>query len=201
MEDFEQDEFISKTQTAKQIDSIIKSAYSKTIQSKKRARFLVFGPGAENDDYRLLRRPVKTETESLGQWADFPEEIHDHKIKEYGTELGLSEAEITSILESWPAKELLLMQKYDFTIILLISEGPISEFSTFFAKVDVAHKIRLFVRKDVRKTNGYLNCGPIELFEKVHKQVYEFCEKSDLLEKIRKLVSDIMAYKFISDIF
>lgn len=177
MADFEKDQFIPKNQTARQIDSIIKAAYSKTIKSRKRVRFLVLGPSSKNDAYDLLRKPVKREIENLGQEAEFPEDISDYEVKTFGKELGMSDAEITSILDSWPSKELLMMQKYDITIILLVSEGPISEFSTFFTKSQVAHKIRLFVRKDIRKTDGYVNCGPIELFEKIHKQVYEFCEQ------------------------
>ena len=81
---------------------------------------------------------------------------------------------------------------------LLMSIGSIAEYSTFFIKENVAHKIRLYVLKKHVNSKNYLNTGPIDLFRKVHKQVYQFSKPEDLLKIAAEMVRGILALRIMS---
>jgi hypothetical protein len=96
-------------------------------------------------------------------------------------------------------KEYSLMRKYDYTIILMMSIGSVSEYSTFFTKPKVAHKIRLFILKKHAKSKSYLANGPIRTFRNHYRQVYAFSQPEDLLEIATKMLVNILEYRMISD--
>jgi hypothetical protein len=109
---------------------------TQSLIGKSTLSFLVFGPGKRSKKYLTHRVPVKNLIEELDQNADFPEDIR--VIPESNP---LAEA----LADNVATRELDLMRKYDYTIILLFSVGSISEYSQYVTKSDVAYKIRLCV--------------------------------------------------------
>jgi hypothetical protein len=91
------------------------------------------------------------------------------------------------------------MMDYDYTIILMMSIGSVSEYSTFFIKPKVGYKIRLFILKKYTRSSSYLTTGPIRMFKNHYRQVYIFCQPEDLLEKATKMLVDILAYRIMTD--
>jgi hypothetical protein len=155
---------------------------TQSLIGKSTLSFLVFGPGKESKDYLSHRVPVKNLFEELDQSADFPEDIRVIPISN-----SLAEA----LADNVATRELDLMRKYDYTIILLISVGSISESSLYVTKADVAYKIRLYVPERYRK-RSYLMTGPVKAFKDVHRHVYYFKNPKHLLEMIRELVTRML---------
>jgi hypothetical protein len=125
-----------KSQKARKIDHTITQSPNNSILS-----FLVFGPGRNPKEFHLYRVPVKSLIERMGQVAAFPEDV---KIPSQGDSIAKELADNPAI------KELNLMKEYDYTIILLISAGSISEFSMFMSKQEIAYKIRLYIPQKYR---------------------------------------------------
>jgi hypothetical protein len=172
-----------KSETAQKVSNIIdESIINKSTESNIKVRFLIFGPGKDSKEYVTHRLALKNMIQNnMHQIAKFPE---DEKAK-FGN----------AVID-----EYFMMEDYDYTIILLMSIGSISEYSTFFIKEKVAHKIRLYVLKKHVRSKSYLSSGPITLFRKVHKQVYEFTKPEDLLVIAAEMVRDILSLRVISRI-
>jgi len=176
------EEIVIKTERTKIAAKIIKSCIiQKTAGMNIKLRFLIFGPGQGSAEYNTHRIPVKLMIEQdLRQIADFPE----NNIK-------------TSTTLNVTVQEYLMMRDYDFTIILLLSIGSISEYSMYFSKEDVAPKIRLYVLKKYAASKSFLMKGPVRAFNRVYRQVYTFTNPAQLLSKISNLVIDILNYKML----
>jgi hypothetical protein len=171
-----------KSETAEKVSNIInESIINKSVQCNIRVSFLIFGPGKDSEEYRTHRLPLKNMIEKdMHQIASFPEDLN-------------------ATSDYLVFNEYSMMEKYDYAIILLMSIGSISEFSTFFIKRKVAPKIRLYVLKKYAESKSYLNNGPIRQFERVHKQVYKFNNHEDLMITVARMVMDLVAYKIITD--
>lgn len=161
-----------KTAKARGISSIIESS----LLGSTKLKFLVFGPADGADGYETHRVAVKNKIIDLGQIADFPEDLD---LKLTGSDNPL-------------LQELELMQEYDCTIIVMISIGSIAEYVTFVRSRQVVHKIRLFVDKKHQHSEGFLNSGLIEPFNRVYKQVFYFNHANHLLRQVRKMVKDMI---------
>jgi hypothetical protein len=171
-----------KTAKARKILSIIDtSIIKKSIEMNIRIKFLIFGPGKNSKEYKTHRLALKKLIENImHQTADFPEDLDVQ-----------SKSPVT--------KEYFLMMEYDYTIILMMSIGSVSEYSTFFIKPKVGHKIRLFVLKKHTRSGSYLTTGPIRMFRNHYRQVYAFSQPEDLLEKATKMIVDILEYRIMSE--
>lgn len=171
-----------KSETAKaSLDLTNESIISKSIKDKIKVSFLIFGPGKDSEEYRTHRLALKNMIQDdMHHIASFPEDLKANSgylvLDEYS-----------------------MMQDYDYVIILLMTIGSISEFSTFFIKRKVAPKIRLYVLKKYAKSRSYLNNGPIRHFERVYKQVYKFNSHEDLMTSAARMVIDLIAYKLLTD--
>ena len=106
--------------------------------------------------------------------------------------------DIATSIKSIVIDEYFMMEDTDYTIILLMSRGSISEYSTFLLKESVAHKIRLYVSKEHAKSRSYLNIGPIALFKRVHNHVFEFSEPKDPLSTAAEMVINILELRILS---
>lgn len=96
---------------------------------------------------------------------------------------------------------MILIRLYDFAVVLVVSPGSISEFSTFFANPSIASKMRVYVRQEQLKAESYIAAGPLDALKKVHNNVEGFEAKEDLLEKIEVFVKNAARLKFISGVY
>jgi hypothetical protein len=170
-----------KTAKAKKISRVIDaSIIKKSLEMEIKIKFLIFGPGKNTKEYTTHRLAIKKLIETtIHQKADFPEDL-DSKANAL-------------------PKEYFLMMEYDYTIIIMMSMGSVSEYSTFFTKRRVGHKIRLFILKKHARSRSYLATGPIRIFRNHYGHVYAFCQSEDLIEKASKMLIDILEYRIMSD--
>lgn len=169
-----------KSQKARKVDNAITESLNNSKLS-----FLVFGPGKRLPEFHSHRAPVKSLIERLNQIAVFPEDVEVPS----GSDL------IAKRLADNPAtKELYLMKKYDYTIVLLMGVGSISEYSIYLTKSEVAYKIRLYIA-DKHRRSGYLIAGPVKAFKDVYKQVYYFKNPAHLLVRVKKMVESMIVLK------
>lgn len=145
--------------------------------------------------------PTRNKIRELDHDAEFPEDISDETVKKMLNDRNIQIQEVDNLLSNWTAKELILIRLYDFTIILVVSPGAISEFSTFFANQSIAPKLRVFVRHEHLKAESYIAGGPLDALMKVHNNVEGFEEKKDLLQKIEVFVKNAARMKFISGLY
>jgi hypothetical protein len=183
VDSIEEPDYVLKSPKARKISHII----SESLISHLRLSFLVFGPGKRSEEFQSHRVPVKKLIgEELKQTAAFPEEIPmtpgDDPIEK-------------ALLGNTAAWELFLMKKYDYTVILLMSEGSTSEYSLYLSKPEVAHKIRLYIPARRRNSQSYLVSGPVKAFEDVYRQVYYFDDPKHLLEVIKDMVIKMLVMR------
>ena len=123
----EEPDYVLKTPKARKVSHTI----TQSLISHFRLSFLIFGPGKRSEEFHSHRVPVKTLIEELNQTAAFPEDISmafgDNSLEK-------------ALLENPASLELFLMKKYDYTVILLMSEGSTSEYSLYLSKPEIAHK-------------------------------------------------------------
>ena len=171
-----------RTVRAKRISNTITSS----ILDKFKLSFLIFGPGIGSKDFDSHRKPVKALIEKgLRQDAKFPEDIViESEQDSVGQALGTNPA----------TKELFLMEHFDYTIILMISIGSISEFSVYLTKREVAPKIMLYIMEKHRRSQSYLMSGPVRVFENVYK-VYYFNNPEDLLLQVKEMVINLIVLR------
>lgn len=171
-----------RTLKARRISNIITSS----LLDKFKLSFLIFGPGIGSKDFDSHRKPVKALIEKeLHQDAKFPEDIViESEQDSVGQALGTNPA----------TKELFLMEHFDYTIILMISIGSISEFSIYLTRKEVAHKIMLYIMKKRRGSESYLMSGPVRAFENVYK-VYYFDNPEDLLLQVKEMVINLIVLR------
>jgi hypothetical protein len=106
-----------KSETAEKISNIIdEHVIKKSLIDNVKVSFLIFGPGKDSKEYGTHRLALKNMIENdMHQIASFPEDLEPNSrylvFDEYS-----------------------MMKKYDYTFIVLIGRGSISEFSTFFYK-------------------------------------------------------------------
>lgn len=185
---------------AKEIDDIIESGFERAA-SRVKLRILVLGPSSESPDYSGLRVPSRNRIRELGHDAEFPEEIPDETVKKMLKDRDIQIQDVDNLLSNWTAKELILIRLYDFAVVLVVSPGSISEFSTFFANQSIAPKMRVYLRQEHLKAESYIAGGPLDALRKVHNNVEGFEEKSDLLEKIEVFIKNAARLKFISGVY
>jgi hypothetical protein len=169
----------------------IDNTITQSLLSSFTFSFLVFGPGKKSEEFYSHRVPVKNLIEELKQIAAFPEDI------EVTSEDDLL---VAKELANNPAtKELYLMkEKYDYTIILMISKGSISEYSLYLTKREVENKIKLYVEERYRNSQSYVMSGPVKAFEGVHK-VYYFNDSADLLNKVKEMVIHMLILRSLQN--
>jgi hypothetical protein len=185
---------------AKDIDDIIESGFLRAA-SRVKLKILVLGPSSESSDYAGLRVPSRNRIREMGHDAEFPEEISDVAVKKMLNDRNVQIQDVDNLLSNWTAKELILIRLYDFAVVLVVSPGSISEFSTFFANQSIASKMRVYVRQEHLKADSYIAAGPLDALKKVHNNVEGFDEKKDLLEKIEAFVRNAARLKFISGVY
>jgi hypothetical protein len=174
-----------KSRKAHQINDTI----TQSLLSSFTLSFLIFGPGKKSKEFHSHRVPVKNLIEELKQIAAFPEDTNVTS----GGDL------IAKELAGNPAtKELYLMKEYDYTIILMISEGSISEYSLYLTKKEVENKIMLYIEESYRNSQSYIMSGPVKAFEGVHK-VYYFNSPADLLKKIQEMVIRMLVLRSLQN--
>lgn len=141
--------------------------------------FLVFGIGEGSEGFDSHRVPVKRLIEELDQNAAFPEEI---PAASRGGSVEKALQGNTAV------REIFLVQEYDYTFIIMMSYGSVSEFSSLLTKPEVAYKIRLYIPTKYRNSPGYLTTGPVKAFNDVHRHVYYFNDPQHLLSRVRRMV-------------
>nr|MDO8099961.1 hypothetical protein [Candidatus Njordarchaeota archaeon] len=92
----------------------------------------------------------------------------------------------------------LLMLCSDITIMLLTGPGVVSEFSTYFTKKNVGHKIRVYHPEKFSGDQSFIRIGPIELFKGVYPHVYTFKDDEELRLKVSEMVDKYLIYLSIS---
>jgi hypothetical protein len=162
----------------------ISNTITQSLLNNLSLAFLIFGPGKKSEEFYSHRVPIKNLIEKeLRQTAKFPEDI-DSPSGQHSLGKRLTRNPATN--------ELYLMKQYDYTIILMMSIGSISEYSLYLTKSEVAHKIRLYIQETYRNAQNYLMTGPVKAFNEVYRQVYFFNDLKDLLKKIKKMVEKML---------
>lgn len=188
------------SQHARDIDSIIESGFQRASLRIK-LKILVLGPSSDSPDYASLRVPSRNRIRELGHDAEFPEDVGDETMKKMLDDRNIQISDLDNLLANWTAKELILTRLYDFTIILVVSPGAISEFSTYFANQSIAARLRVFVRHEHLKVESYIAGGPLDALMNVYKNVEGFKEQKDLIQKIEVFVKNAARLKFISGVY
>lgn len=178
----EEPDYVLKTPKARKVSHTI----TQSLISHFRLSFLIFGPGKRSEEFHSHRVPVKTLIEELNQTAAFPEDISmasgDDSLEK-------------ALLVNPASSELFLMKKYDYTVILLMSEGSTSEYSLYLSKPEIAHKIRLYIPASRRNSQSYLATGPVKAFNDVYRQVYYFNDPKHLLEVVKEMVMKMLVLR------
>jgi len=188
-----------RTSKARQVYIIVDPEAVKRITEYVRASFLILGPGEGSEGYEL-RKMIKKVIESKKQVATFPEDVPVNKLYEYLSSHGIDSSYLSRVVVNLTTREYVLMLGYDITIILLMSDGSISEYSTYFIKRNVAHKIWVYQSESVSHAPSYVNMGPLDLFSKVYRQVDNFTSSQNLKKNVRGRIDDLLAYLFISSV-
>jgi uncharacterized protein YihD (DUF1040 family) len=168
------DRVVIKTAKVRKISKITDNAiFRKAYEKNIKLKFLILGPGKNSKEYKTHRLALKQLIKNVRQQADFPVELKND-------------------LENISIKEDDLALKYDYIIILLMSTGSVSEFSSFLRRKEIANKIWLFIPHKYRKSRAYLTAGPVKIFKSYYKRVCYFRHAEDLLVKAKQEMIAIM---------
>jgi len=186
------------TKKAEEAYTIVKKSIIRAVIERVRAYFLVMGPGsgAEGFDLRVMIKEL-IEKEKR-QVATFPEDVSVETLRGFLSSIGLDVSYLRNLIVNVTTKEYVLMLGYDITLILLMSVGAISEFSIYFTKLDVAHKIRVYHPEKFSKEPSFIRLGPLELFNRVYHHLYTFKNEEELKQKVGGLVDDYLTYLLLA---
>jgi len=199
--EFEEYKLIPKllrTDEAKKVYFLMKEGTIKAAIERVRAYFIVMGPGKSQEGYESRLMIKKLIEEEKKQVATFPEDVSAEYLRDFLVSIGMDVSYLKNLVVNPATKEYVLMLGYDMTVILLMSAGAISEYSMYFTKRDVAHKIRVYYPRKFSKDPSFIRLGPLELFSRVHRHVYIFKNDKELKKKVGEMVDNYLTYLLLS---